>query len=512
MDPEIQRALSDGWKPKDIATELQRRGLPIPPELTQLINQQDFSSFVNQGAGPEAAPESGSVGAGLAVGAGSALAAHPYLGAGILGAAGIKGTEMATRSARAGRRITSILEGSGGVEGLQKQLDAFKAAGRTDVTLADLSDAARAQADFVATNNPEARDALAAIHHERQLGVPGRVRQDVVGLSPTGAAAPRSEILSNKAAQAAFGQSQEGFEGLRRANPTLADPATFVSELGLDNPQAKPEMRPLRDAFAKIQAKYASAGAGAPPPPSFNTLQQMDRELQKQITTAFAEGDGELGKELKGVRQKLFDIIEHQVGPQYRDAARRYRAFSQRQELLQAGLDFWSQPQQLEDIAARVHGMTPEELNVFRRGVAGGLLTQIDAAKKGSNVARQLLKDSEANTAKLKVIFGNQATFQRFVSRLELENSLAKLGDVIGNSATARRLSEMEAEAPLVGGARAAEGILSPKHAILSFIGEKLLPHARVYARGTAKELEPMFTTRGVPALEELLRTLSRIR
>lgn len=50
MDPEILRALKDGAKPGDIATELVRRGLPVPPELEQMAQAQSPDQRTPQAA------------------------------------------------------------------------------------------------------------------------------------------------------------------------------------------------------------------------------------------------------------------------------------------------------------------------------------------------------------------------------------------------------------------------------------------------------------------------------
>jgi hypothetical protein len=498
MDPRIAQALADKVPPQVIIGWLQAEGSPIPPELQAMVAQPQAAPQAEQ---PDALRNA--VGAGVSMAA-DAAADHPYV-AGVLGAgAAFTAGEKATRSTRANRRLAQL----GGRDALEQALQRYEATGRGQlVTLADLSDAARRQADFTATHNPPAGDEIARIHQERQAGVPSRVRQDVVALSPTGvggqAPAARSEIAQTGEAKAAFAQSEQGFEGLRRANPIVQDPQAFEAFLNAEGNEA------VRAAYGKVRAKMVLAGNSGVP--SFSTLHQMDRDLNKQITAAFQAGDGDLGRELKAARIRLLDHIEAQVGPQHKTAASQYRAFSRHQELLDEGLKFWNEAMQVEDVQRMVQSMRPEELNVFRRGVASGLLTKLDQAQKGgSNVANQLLRDGELTTAKLEVIFGSKSTLDRFLSRLAQERQLSLAGGIGKGSQTAARLSEEAAEAGIAEADDVMRVASNPQGSAIRAVLDRLLPSTRRLARGTAKELAPWFTAQGSEALRELLKKLPK--
>lgn len=436
----------------------------------------------------------------------TATTAGPATGAAVsgLGAAGMLGVggyALYGKKPAGSRRMAEAVQESGGLPALKQQLDAFKTAGRGDLpTLGDLSPRMGAAADFVSTSHEPTRLALGAINAERQAGVPGRVGQDIAQLAPGGAVAPRQEIAQTGADKAAFAQSEAGFEGLRQKNVILRDPVSLATEL------QKPENKPLLNSYLEARAQSLSAGGSGAP--SFRVLQDMKRDLDQRITAAFTTGNGDLGKELKGARERLFDIMEQQVGPQYRSAVSTYRQMSRQQELLQEGLDFWkSRDMQLADIQGTIKDLNPAELESFRRGVAGGLLTQVENAKTNSNVARQLLKESAVTEKKLNLIFGGEANAKAFMGRMRLEDQLARMGEIVGQSATARRLQSLSE--PLVEGEDVFHTLAHPASGIANWFS-KVAGSQRI-AKQAAKGMAPAFTQQGTPALEELLRNLSRL-
>jgi hypothetical protein len=428
----------------------------------------------------------------------------PQAAAGIGTAGALAGVTKAVQSsgffdpsARGARRVKGAIAESGGVEALLKRIQDMQGAGRGDLlTLGDVSPHLLDQADFVATSNEPARIALGQLHEQRQGGVPGRVKQDVSQLSPTGEARPRLEAKQVAADKAAFADSPAGFEGLRQANPTLVNPVGFAQSL------EQPENRPLKDVFAKARATAITGGGSDVP--SFRLLQQMKRELDAQIKAAFAAGDGDLGKDLKRARSNLYEIMEEQVGPQYREAVATYRRMSRQEDLLQEGLDFWNaRDVQIADLEAQVAGMTPRELESYRRGVAGGLLTRIENAKKGGNVARELLKESDLTQRKLELIFGSGDELKSFMSRLQIEDQLARLGGAVGGSATARRGQSLLDPADI-----ASDAVSGGPQGMMTGVARKA---PSFMARRTASKRRPWFTAQGSEKVAELIRLLGKL-
>jgi hypothetical protein len=409
------------------------------------------------------------------------------------------------KEAAAGRQMNAALKDTpGGLPALQQKLDEFKAAGRGGLpTLGDLSPRMGTLADFTATSHEPTRIALSDINQARQAGVPARVGQDVSQLAPGGYTAPRQEIAQTAADKAAFAASEQGFEGLRQQNIVLKNPLSLVTEM------KKPENKPILNSYLEARAQSISAGGSGVP--SFQILQDIKRNLDERIGAAFTAGNGDLGRELKDARERLFNIMEEQVGPQYRSAISTYRQLSQKQELLQEGLDFWkSRDMQTADLQARVGELskTPGELESFRRGVAGGLLTQIENAKTNSNVARQLIKESASTQQKLELIFGGADQAQAFMKRMHLEDVMARLSDVVGGSATARRLQSLEE--PAVETSDIFHTLAHPASGLANWASRFAGPQA--IARKAAAGLSETMTTQGSPALEELLSRLSKIR
>lgn len=500
MDPEIVRALKDGHSPQEIAAELQRRGLPVPPQLQMMAMPRQPSS-----APPMPTPSAaGQIGATPADASGVAMPAAAAAALGGAAGVGVAG-RLAGRAALdryAAQQLRTAVHEAGGADELMKRVQQFDETGRGHmITLSDLDPRLTAEADYVATNNTPTRVALSKINTERRRGVPARLGADAEQLAPGGYSMPQYMGELTNRSQQDFAASDLGFEGLRKANPEMS-------------PQA---MRKLFDftqspELSRVWGDAAQAGLIPPmqkdAPQSFAVLQDMKERLDDATSEAFRKGRGQLGQKLGAARDHLVGMLTEEV-PGYASVASQYAVFARRKAMLERGQEVWHQDIQLPDLDREIASLGPEELKAFREGVLGGYLRDIENAQTNRNLATQLMEKSAVKERKLKLIFGSESAFKDAMTRFAQEEAMGRLGQVVGGSQTARRVGAQATAA-----ADAVEGATDAAHVLLHpTTGIPLVARGRLsrwLPGAVATRMAPAFTTEGSEALRAFLRALPK--
>lgn len=499
MDPEIQRALAAGYTPQQIAAELQRRGLAVPPELTSIMNAPaPQAADATRTPVPAAVQQMQPTYPDALAAAAPTAAAGAALGAGVYG--GAKLTNRVLPKTVAERRIGRAVQQSGGVEPLLRELQNYEQAGRGDiVTLGDLSVPLGEQgADFTATRNERARTSLLQLHRDRQRGVPARLLGDVKELVPGGYSSADFLINLSKQSQRDFAAGPTGFQGLRDANPAINPAEAPRLATFIESPRLEKLWRDAADV----------AGLGPKPKAdalSFETLQDLKERLDDATDVAFRTGRGNLGDRLRSARDELVDILSKAV-PGYEQVAAQYAQFAQHQTAVEAGLEAWNNHAiQLPDLARQIADMTPEQRAAFQRGMVSGYVRDIENARTNRNLANEMMSRSAILQRKLEIVFGNQQNFEEAVKRFGLEASMNRMGQYVGGSATARRLSAPGTD---VGEAVVEAGAHTPHRGIYySTLGK--IPE--FHAERVASRMEPYFTATGSDAVRSLLERIARL-
>lgn len=499
MDPEILRALKDGHSPQEIAAELRRRGLPVPPQLLLGGMPMQPSAAPPRMAPPTATQQVGSTSADALGVAAPVAAAGAVVGGGV--AARLAGRAAMDRYAA--KQLREAVTQSGGVDELMKRVQQFDETGRGHlVTLSDLDPRLTAEADFVATNHTPTRVQLSELNTARRKGVPGRLGADAEQLAPGGYVMPQymNEMTHNS--QQDFAASDLGFEGLREANPEMS--AKAMRRL-FDFTQSPELSRVWNDA--------AQAGLIPPmdkdAPQSFAVLQDMKERLDDATSEAFRKGRGQLGTKLGAARDHLVTMLQEEV-PGYASVASQYSVFARRKAMLERGREVWNDHTvQVPDLDREIASLSSEELKAFRQGVLGGYLSDIENAQTNRNLATQLMERSATMERKLKLIFGSEAAFKDAVTRYAQEAAMGRLGQVVGGSQTARRMgAQSTAAADAVEGATdAAHVLLHPTTGIPLVARGKL---SRWLPGAVATRMAPAFTEQSAEALRAFLRALPK--
>lgn len=424
----------------------------------------------------------------------------------------------------------------GGIPGLQSALNALKAGGKGDIaTLADLSDPLRAQADFAANNSDLIRGKMAKMGGTRQAGASERLlntSQDLLGGNQY---APQ-RIADLEASKSAWAAGPNGYGGIRAARPQIQlgdlaqefnkpelsgawSLARKADNIGAQDPLAqmiakvKAANPGLSDAEARTGAEKFADLAGVKAGPraaSFTDLHDMKQILDDRATSAFNAGRGNVGRAYASLRDAVDQSLSDQV-PAYAGVNAEYAARTRLEKAVQAGHDAWD-AEDTRGLAAQTAALSPAELQEFRNGMASHFQSDLRSVTTNRNAAAKFVNpatgevSSPALEDKLKTVFGDQATFMKFMQSANGESELAKLAPAYGGSATHRRgeASGMNPAEMVV-----AEGLFG--HAGLSGVALKNMlksAAANSLKRNTAEQAGNMLMTKGAPGIEQFLESL----
>jgi len=239
-------------------------------------------------------------------------------------------------------------------------------------------------------------------------------------------------------------------------------------------------------------------------PNTFNDLQQFKRILDAKVKKAFKAGDGELGNAYKTVRDKVKSIITDKL-PEYTATDAEYARRKGLIQSVQDGMDSFHK----NDITALQHkvaSLSKDGLEQFRHGLASEQIVALQGKGTGSAAVKEMTTDKLAQQARLKVVFGDEKTFDSFMEKAKSEKQFDQLKDVIGGSATARRLSSA-AHDPLTDASR-------DLHRGMHYATIHALTHKITSAiqNKTATEMAKPLLTKGGDAIEKLLGELEKNR
>ena len=170
----------------------------------------------------------------------------------------------------------------------------------------------------------------------------------------------------------------------------------------------------------------------------FNRIYALRREVADAASSAYAGGQGELGKELRAVRDELDAALEG-ASEGYRTAMGDYRSASDNVRAVEAGQAATSGRVRSDDVLAAIQDLPPEQLPNYRVGYADPTIARVEAAAPGVNKARPLTSDK--TTAELSALATDPALLSR---RVERENEMFRTGGrVMGGSATVENMSDV---------------------------------------------------------------------
>lgn len=499
-------------------------------------------AIAGSGEGTDAASRSQGalVGGGLGAALGAAIPAGAALAKQTFGPANAAFQELVAAANK-----------SGGVQKLRGALSNIVSAGRGDeAVFADLSKKLATKADFAANNSEDAFDSFVSKLGSRKKGQSDRLQQDVVELlghepdaekasaalvdnrqhwadmaysalpldeeipkntikDAVGAAFKQKAVKSaikqarlagdldpNSPAGALVGQLDplqaiQHFPPVQRAIQAGIDPAAIVAaaQQGSFGPEA-------------AAAASATVRAGKRPL-TWDDLHQLKQVFRDRADAAFTKGGskGALGRAYATLGDAVEGVLHDNV-PGYESVTAGYRQLRNLERAVVSGGKMWDKVDS-RGLARELAGMSDKEKDVYRIGLASRMLGKLQNVQTNRNEAGAYANASKNLQNKLRVIFGDEATFQEYMRRANVENDFNKLESVVGNSATYRRAAAGGHD-PLGLALDLTRSTLRGGHVYGAVTAAQRAAYG-VNKRRIANELAPLLLTEGENSISKLL-------
>lgn len=246
------------------------------------------------------------------------------------------------------------------------------------------------------------------------------------------------EKARDEAADVAFGQARSAAAPVDVRGVLGAIDARITPMQGVG---ANVDPGPIDKSLAGIRKRLAAVDPASGNPvelSDFNRIYALRREVADAASSAYTSGQGELGKELRAVRDALDTALEG-ASPDYSAAMLAYRSASDNVRAVEAGQAATSGRVRSDDVLSAIQDLPPEQLPNYRVGYADPTIARIEAAAPGVNKARPLTSDKAA--AELGALATDPALLSRRVDR---ENEMFRTGGrVMGGSATVENLGDV---------------------------------------------------------------------
>lgn len=338
----------------------------------------------------------------------------------------------------------------------QDMLDLINAGGGKPVTLADVGGGnVLGEAGRIARAPGPGKQYTAQFLTERDKGAGTRLMGDVdTHISAGGPTFDTAQALGQSRSAAAKPLYTQAYD----SNQTILSPDITAV---LQTPAGKKAMAQSSELMLN-DGLVPSSGQSS----NGYTLEQLDyakRALDDQISAAQRGGNGNEGRILVGLKNRLLTAIDNADSTAVRDATGKITqpgAYSQARNA-------WSGPSQSMDALeagskalnqdpaatkAEFNALSPGDQEFYKLGAANALKAKIAATSAGGNEANRIVGSIAARNA-LRPLFPDDASFNSFIKSATTESQMfgTKVATV-GNSPTAGRVAEDDTKASSEGG------------------------------------------------------------
>lgn len=215
--------------------------------------------------------------------------------------------------------------------------------------------------------------------------------------------------------------------------------------------------KPDAELGAMARAQGIEGTGGVATGLSLRSLDYVKRAMDDQIGVAMRAGEKDEARILIGLKNKLLSAIDEadatrpklrgmlqqfreQPPGKYAQARAAYSGPSKTAEAVNEGaLIFKKHPDQIRE---EIVNLSPGDREFYKLGAASALRDQI-ASKGTTGDESKLLVNSRLAQSRIRPIFDDEASFQRFMRSFETENAMHRTyAETLGSSRTARRVAE----------------------------------------------------------------------
>ncbi len=179
--------------------------------------------------------------------------------------------------------------------------------------------------------------------------------------------------------------------------------------------------------------------------PNLRTLDAVNRGLgaiireeKNPITGALTDR----GRAVDMVRRSFVGHID-ELRPEYAAARKAYSGPSQLMDALEEGKKFMSRARHdsPDDLRAAISKLSPDELDQFRVGAVQEIRNKLENLTSRADATKRL-KDIPALEERVRLAFGDDATFQRYIGMLDNEAEMFKsYAEITSGAPTAQRMA-----------------------------------------------------------------------
>lgn len=197
-----------------------------------------------------------------------------------------------------------------------------------------------------------------------------------------------------------------------------------------------------------LQTEYGIQNAAdAPLMVQIDTFKQLSDDL---VGTAIRNGNNNQGRVIRNMTGDLLEVVDT-ANPAYREARKAWAGPTKFMEAIDEGKSILSAKADAEEFAARIAAMTDSEKEAARIGAVSAIKAKIGNDPAALADLTKYLRSPEMRK-KVAAIMPTEEAAAAWNKRLSFEMDSSKLtGQALGNSATARRLAEMEDAKGIVG-------------------------------------------------------------
>lgn len=336
--------------------------------------------------------------------------------------------------------------GGENVRGLLERVANTPGAGRTTVVPAIL--------DRQAGQRERIGDALRDISGAR-AAVPSASRDlvpyDAAAAANAATGAARGRPSAYQAVQDAMAQRARAAQPLYEQAYREPVPYSFELESLLQTPamrrayrqaenRAANQQRPFYGQFARIADDGTVHIESVP---STGDLDIMKQSLDDQISALQRQGRNGEARDVQGIRSQLLALMDN-ASPTYAQARRAWAGPSQYMDAIENGRRMFSGNTSAEQLRAEFNALSPAEQEGYRIGAIDHILNKLDTVKgRAPDIANYLT--SPAMRRKMDILLPDDQARAQWAGLLGFESEASALSRrALGNSATARRMAEMD--------------------------------------------------------------------
>lgn len=177
--------------------------------------------------------------------------------------------------------------------------------------------------------------------------------------------------------------------------------------------------------------------------PSTGDLDIMKQSLDDQISALLRKGRNGEARDIQGIRSQLLGLMDS-ASPTYAQARRAWAGPSQYMDAIEGGRKMFSGNTSAEQLRAEFGALSPAEQEGYRIGAIDHILNKLDDVKgRAPDIANYLT--SPAMRKKMDILLPDDQARAQWGSLLGFESEASALSRrALGNSATARRMAEMD--------------------------------------------------------------------